>query len=73
MTVVHETPGGEWFFRQVAETMKPGTSLLLAEPAGHVKEPAFAAELAAAADAGLVAADRPAKRRLQTALLRKAV
>jgi hypothetical protein len=48
MTVVHETPGGEWFFKQFAETMKPGASLLLAEPAGHVKEPA--------ADAGLVAA-----------------
>jgi SAM-dependent methyltransferase len=72
MAVVHETPGAEWFFKQVTEAMKPGATLLLAEPAGHVKEPEFTAELKAAADAGLVPADRPTLRRLQTVLLRKA-
>lgn len=69
MAVVHETPGPAWFFNQVAETMKPGATLLLAEPRGHVKEAEFAAELAAASAAGLQVTDRPAMRRLHAALL----
>jgi ubiquinone/menaquinone biosynthesis C-methylase UbiE len=34
MAVVHETPGADWFFGQVAEAMKPGATLLLGEPSG---------------------------------------
>ena len=34
--VVHETPSAEGFFAEAARAMKPGASLLLAEPAGHV-------------------------------------
>ncbi len=70
MAVVHETPGDAWFFSQVAEAMKPGATLLLAEPAGHVKESAFTAELEAAMAAGFTVQSRPAMRRLQAALLK---
>lgn len=71
MAVVHETPGASWFFNQVSEAMKPDGTLLLAEPAGHVKEDAFAAELEAAAAAGFHLTERPTMRRLQTAVLKK--
>ena len=71
MAVVHETPGADWFFRQVAEASKPGGTVLLAEPSGHVKPEAFAAQLEAAAKAGLEVVERPAMKRLHAALLRK--
>lgn len=73
MAVVHETPGAAWFFNQVADAMKPGGTMLLAEPSGHVKDRDFAEELEAAAAAGFQVIERPAMRRLQTALLRKKV
>jgi len=69
MAMVHETPGASWFFRQVAEAMKPGASLLLAEPSGHVTEESFQAEIDAAIAAGFALTDRPAVRRSQAALL----
>ncbi len=72
MAVVHETPGAAWFFTQIADAMKPGGTVLLAEPSGHVKDAAFAEELEAAAAAGFQVIERPAMRRLQTAVLRKA-
>jgi hypothetical protein len=67
-------PNARRFFAQVAETMKPGATLLLAEPSGHVKvkKEAFEAELQPAAAAGLERMDRPAILRSQTALLNKA-
>lgn len=71
MAVVHETPGPGWFFGQVAETMKPGGIVLLAEPSGHVKDADFKAEIDAAAGAGLVVTEHPAVRHCQTALLKK--
>jgi SAM-dependent methyltransferase len=71
MAVVHETPGPGWFFGQVAETMKPGGMVLLAEPSGHVKDADFQAEIDAAAGAGLVVTEHPAVRHSQTALLKK--
>ena len=71
MAVVHETPGPDWFFGQVAEATTPGGTLLLAEPAGHVKEESFGAELEAAAASGFQILERPAMRRLHTALLKK--
>ena len=39
--VVHELPLAANFFREVAQAMKPGATLLLAEPAGHVRQPNF--------------------------------
>jgi SAM-dependent methyltransferase len=71
MAVVHEMPSSSRFFAEVAQAMKPGASLLLAEPSGHVKKEAFDAELQDAAAAGLEVKDRPAIRRSQAALLTK--
>jgi SAM-dependent methyltransferase len=69
--VVHELPDAGRFFAQVASASKPGASLLFVEPKGHVKEPEFASELQAAADAGFQLVDRPVIRRSQAALLEK--
>jgi SAM-dependent methyltransferase len=71
MAVVHEMPSSSRFFAEVAEAMKPGATLLLAEPAGHVKLAGFEAELKDAAAAGLELTDRPVIRRSQAALLKK--
>jgi len=71
VAVVHEAPSGSWFFGQVADAMKPGGTLLFAEPAGHVSDARFQAELEAAIARGFEVADRPAIRRNQAALLRK--
>ena len=71
MAVVHETPGPGWFFGQVAETMKTGGIVLLAEPSGHVKDTDFKAELDAAARAGLLVTEHPVVRHSQTALPKK--
>jgi len=71
MAVVHEMPSSSRFFAEVAAAMKPGATLLLAEPSGHVKKDAFEAELQDAATAGLEVTDRPAIRRSQAALLKK--
>jgi SAM-dependent methyltransferase len=70
--VVHEFPNHEKFFVEVAEASKPGASLLLAEPKGHVKAAAFESELEAAAKAGFEVIERPPIRRSLTALLKKA-
>lgn len=69
--VVHEFPGAARFFGEVAAASKPGASLLLAEPAGHVKEREFDAELRAASQAGFQIVARPSISRSNTALLKK--
>jgi SAM-dependent methyltransferase len=69
--VVHEFPDAGKFFQEVAAASKPGALLLLAEPAGHVKKPAFEAELEAARQSGFEIKERPAIRRSQAALLEK--
>src|SRR5215469_3860125 len=51
--VVHEMPAAAVFFSELAATMKPGTCVLFAEPAGHVKSERFQAELKAAQQVGL--------------------
>ena len=51
--MVHEMPSAESFFQQAAAAMKPGATMLLAEPAGHVKPAAFAEEIEFARRAGL--------------------
>jgi len=70
--MVHELPNQARFFSQVAAAMTPGGSLLLVEPAGHVKPPDFDEELKVAADAGLVLAGRPSIGHSRAALLKKA-
>lgn len=69
--MVHEVPDVPQFFSAVAALSKPGASLLLAEPRGHVKDAAFDAEVQAAAAAGFTVADTPAISRSYAALLRK--
>jgi len=69
--IVHEFPDAAKFFHEAAHACRPGALMLLAEPSGHVKDKDFAAELEAAATAGLVLKDRPAIPRSQTALLAK--
>ena len=71
MAVVHEMPSSGQFFAEVAQAMKPGATLLLAEPSGHVKKAAFENQLQDAAAAGLEVTDRPAIPRSQAALLTK--
>jgi len=70
-SVVHEFPDASRFFAETAATSKPGATLLLAEPRGHVKAAEFDSELQAAARAGFKIVDRPSIRRCQAALLRK--
>lgn len=69
--MVHELPSVESFFAEVAAALKPGGSVLLVEPRGHVKLRAFAAELKAAAHAGFRVTGRPSIWRSYTALLTK--
>lgn len=51
--MVHEVPDAGRFFTEVAAALRPGGTLLFAEPAGHVDAARFAAELRAAERAGL--------------------
>jgi SAM-dependent methyltransferase len=70
--MVHEVPDAGRFFAEVAAAMRPGGTLLLAEPAGHVGAERFAAELRAAERAGLVV-DRDESRVPRVRLNRAAV
>lgn len=69
--VVHEMPSASRFFAEAAKVSKPGAALLLVEPAGHVKEDEFKAELEAAAKAGFVFVESRKFRRSQAAVLKK--
>ena len=69
--VVHEFPDAGRFFAEVAAASKPGATVLVAEPSGHVKAAAFDAELQAAAAAGLSFVERPHIRRSHAALFKK--
>jgi len=71
VAVVHEAPSGSWFFEQVADATKAGRSLLFVEPAGHVSDAKFQAELEAAIAAGFEVVDWLTIRRRQASLLRK--
>jgi len=70
--VVHEMPSIDMFFAEAAATLKPGGTLFLAEPSGHVKPEAFQKELQAAGLCGLREASRPEVRRSSAAVLTKA-
>ena len=67
--VVHEMPKG--VFPQAAAASKRGARLLLAEPAGHVSDAAFAKQLEAAKAAGFSLAARPSIRGCHAALLER--
>jgi ubiquinone/menaquinone biosynthesis C-methylase UbiE len=69
--MVHELPDAGRFFREVAAALKPGGTVLLAEPCGHVNAQKFDEELALAAAAGLNSAGRPILGRSRAAVLVK--
>lgn len=69
--MVHEVPDAVRFFAEVARASKQNARVLLAEPRGHVRDEAFAAELAAAAATGLSVVERPTIKRSQAAVLLK--
>jgi SAM-dependent methyltransferase len=69
--MVHEFPDAAKFFAEAAQALKPGGTLLLAEPRGHVSDEAFDRELAAAAAVGLGSSARPVISRSHASLLRK--
>ncbi len=70
--MVHELPDEATFFQEIARALKPGGTLLLSEPSGHVDEAHFASELERAAGVGLEVREQPDIRMSRTALLRKA-
>lgn len=69
--VVHEFPDVGEFFRQVSAASKANSSLLLAEPSGHVTPMEFKGELGAASRYGFHLFSRPNIRGSRAALLRK--
>lgn len=70
--MVHELPAPRKFFQEVAAVLKPGGSVLLAEPTGHVNAADFEDQLRMADEAGLKLVERPSIRRSRAAVLRKA-
>ena len=71
--MLHEMPSADRFFRETFAVMKPGASMLLVEPKGHVKNDKFLKELAAATDAGLHETDCPHIPGNHAVLLRKPI
>lgn len=69
--MLHEVARPEEFLSQLFAALRPGGSLLVLEPRGHVSREALAASLALAERAGFVASPAPAARRELSALLRK--
>ena len=69
--MVHELPSPTGFFAEITQAMRPGATLLLAEPSGHVRKATFEEELQYAALAGLTVSQRPSIRRSHAALLTK--
>ncbi len=70
--MVHELPDAGRFFQEIAAASKPGGTVLLAEPAGHVKQSIFDSELQLASKAGFEVVDHPKIKRSLTAVLEKA-
>jgi ubiquinone/menaquinone biosynthesis C-methylase UbiE len=69
--MVHEVPSPETFFKELQTALKPGGSILLAEPKGHVSAESFEREIAAARAARFSSAAGPAISRSRTAVLQK--
>lgn len=67
--MVHEVPHPAGFLADVAESLRPGGKMLLAEPSGHVSAGDFAATLRLAETAGMKLESRPTIRRSQSAVL----
>jgi ubiquinone/menaquinone biosynthesis C-methylase UbiE len=71
--VVHEVPDAEAFFSETFQCIKPGGSLLLAEPKGHVTKPKFEETISLAEGKGFGQSGRPKIRSSHAVLLQKHV
>ncbi|MDD4052502.1 MAG: class I SAM-dependent methyltransferase, partial [candidate division Zixibacteria bacterium] len=69
--VLHELPDVPRALQSISRTLRPGGTLLIAEPSGHVSEVAFGRTTTAAEACGLSLIDQPSIRRSRTALLIK--
>jgi len=69
--VVHELPDTAGFFAEICAALKPGGTLLVAEPRGHVSEAAFKASLEKAERAGFRVSGGIPNFRGRTAILLK--
>ena len=69
--VVHEVPDASGFFSELSEAMKPGGSVLVAEPSGRVEGEDFEVTISVAEQHGFKVMDRPQARRSRVALLEK--
>lgn len=69
--VVHEVQDKERLFAEINMVLKPGGNLLIAEPAGHVKEKNFADTVILAENAGFSITTRPVIARCNAVLLQK--
>ncbi len=59
------------FFAETAQALKPDALLFLVEPAGHVTEADFDAELTVAAATGFPLVERPVVRKNSATLLKR--
>ncbi len=69
--VLHEFPSIPQALAQVAESLKPGGFLYIAEPAGHVNKAALEKTVAAAKACGLELVESPEVWKSHTAVMRK--
>jgi ubiquinone/menaquinone biosynthesis C-methylase UbiE len=69
--MVHEVPDAASFLGELGATLRPGGTILVAEPIFHVTKKEFAVTLQAARSAGLRIDTRPAIRLSHAALLVK--
>jgi SAM-dependent methyltransferase len=69
--VAHEVPEQARLLSEICAALRDGGRFLLAEPAGHVSDRAFAKSIAAAEAAGLSVVDRPRIRMSHAALLQR--
>jgi len=67
--VLHEVADQAGILREIHQLLKPGATLLLAEPTGHVTESQFDQTLALASQAGFSVAERPAIRLARAVVL----
>jgi ubiquinone/menaquinone biosynthesis C-methylase UbiE len=70
--VVHEVPDQASFLRQIHAALRPGGSLLVREPKGHVTPEQFEVTVKAARAAGFTVAPSPIPSKGPSALLTKA-
>ncbi len=69
--IAHEVPDRERFFAEIADSMKKGAKLLVAEPIGHVSEECFEESVRIAKARGLKVIGKPTIKLSRSVLLEK--